>query len=632
MRNWILLLFFSLALTQYVSAQVDTEPPVVVKRSRNRVRIDGKQYYVHIVKKGETLYSLSRAYRVSQSEIAVANPDIYSGLKVGQALKIPVRPAKQKEDERYIYHIVKKKETLFGISRRYNLTVDELLAANPEAKDGIQVSQVLLIPRYKLQEHSEVPAADSVQFIIHEVQPKEGLFAISRRYGVDADLIKLYNRDKLRRGVKLGTSLRIPIITPQPDTVSVADTVAVNDEPVDPCNTSYSYNGETFNIAMLLPFTREQTVQPTDSTDIFAELESADAGRKRAARSADKRRITSGITLASLDFYEGFLLALDSVKRKGVSVNLSVFDTKRSPAVVERLSGDGSLDNADLIIGPFAVEELKPLVELADSRSIPLVSPFYNGPADFSRYPNVIELNQNHTDQLKFFIQDLRLQDTCRYIIVYDKYYLYSESNRLFDSLITQKADSLNIPLTRFNYMISMLKPAQVQDSLSKLLSHNSHNVLIISSDDEPFVTDFLGQLYAVKSFYNFGVSVYGPSRWRMMNNLSVDYLFNLDIRIFTPFYIDYRRSEVKRFIASFREHYRAEPNRFSFLGFDVGLYFLNVLKEYGKEFIPCLPRFYLPLLQSPFRFELNPAGSAKNRHQTLINYRSNFEILPCDE
>ena len=81
-----------LALLTLVSfSYILVSQEVEVKISKDKVRVDGKTYFVHIVQQGETLYSISKAYGVSQSDIAINNPDIYAGLKVGQALKIPAK-------------------------------------------------------------------------------------------------------------------------------------------------------------------------------------------------------------------------------------------------------------------------------------------------------------------------------------------------------------------------------------------------------------------------------------------------------------------------------------------------------------------------------------------------------------
>lgn len=70
---------------------------VQVQRSTNKVILEGTVYYIHTVKPGETLYAISRAYNISQKAIAVENPGVISGIQIGQALKIPVDGGPQEE-------------------------------------------------------------------------------------------------------------------------------------------------------------------------------------------------------------------------------------------------------------------------------------------------------------------------------------------------------------------------------------------------------------------------------------------------------------------------------------------------------------------------------------------------------
>ncbi|MCK7496006.1 MAG: LysM peptidoglycan-binding domain-containing protein [Comamonadaceae bacterium] len=86
MKNILLIIVLSFFSGNILFAQSDT---LKIEKSTDKVMIGGQVYYVHIVKAGETLYSLSNAYGVSQKEIAKENPEIFLGLIVGQALKIP---------------------------------------------------------------------------------------------------------------------------------------------------------------------------------------------------------------------------------------------------------------------------------------------------------------------------------------------------------------------------------------------------------------------------------------------------------------------------------------------------------------------------------------------------------------
>lgn len=630
MKRVVVFLVSILAFITVVAQESNV--PVKVERSRDKVKIEGKTYYIHIVKSGETLYAISKAYDISQSEIATNNPDIYAGIKVGQALKIPKKSDEVESDENYFYHIVKKKETLFGISRQYNVTVDDIIKLNPEVKEGLQQSQTIRIPKFKIEEHSEKPAADTLAFIIHEVQPKEGLFAISRKYGVDAKEIEFYNKELLADGVKLGTSLRIPI-KPKVDSTGIVVTKEVvtldsdsekDDKTVVPCRTDYTYNGAAFNIALFLPFTQ------VEAGNYDSNIEKA-VEQQLDSKSKSKDRLKkdfSQVTQASLQFYEGFLLAVDSAKHAGVSINLSTFDTKRIKNEVEGLLRKNLPGKTDLIVGSFLIDDLKPLADFALENGINLVSPLYNGATNLPQSDNIITINQSFKKQLEIFIEDFKFQDTCKYIIVYDKASLYSSSIKLFDSLLNLKVKG-NCKVVKIYHQTAIAKSADVQDSLMKVLDPSKQNVVIIPSEDEPFVSEFLGHLYGVKSFYNLRTTVYGPARWQKMKNIPSDYFYKLNLHVFTPFYVDYSRGEVKNFIADYRELYREEPTEYSYLGYDIGLYFITALKNYGVNFNDCLHNHSANLLQSGFLFDGLKQGSPfQNRKQFIVKYTSDYDVV----
>ena len=116
---------------------------------------DSKKYKTHTVEKKETLYAIAKKYGVAVEEISKANPGIESGIKEGQQLNIPVVsnptvvvtpvievPAVKTGK----IHKVEAKETLFGIAKKYNVSVDEIKKANPELIDGLKEGMEISIP------------------------------------------------------------------------------------------------------------------------------------------------------------------------------------------------------------------------------------------------------------------------------------------------------------------------------------------------------------------------------------------------------------------------------------------------------------------------------------------------------
>ena len=191
-----MLLALLLAMPMLVSSQ-----EVQVKRAEKAVTIGGKQFYMHHVKAGETLYAIAKAYRVTEEEILRYNPEVKSnGLQANTVVGIPVveipeekpvaeepkpveepktvvepKPAEEPKTvvqnpvepktindtivevggKRYVMHYVKKGETVWGLSRTFHVKESDIIAKNPEAKDGLKIGMVLGIPYVEEEQKTE---------------------------------------------------------------------------------------------------------------------------------------------------------------------------------------------------------------------------------------------------------------------------------------------------------------------------------------------------------------------------------------------------------------------------------------------------------------------------------------------
>ncbi len=179
-------------------------------RSTEKVMIGGKVFYVHTVKKGETLYSIAKAYFVNVDDIVSNNPSINTDLQPGQTLRIPDVPVKQAKsvapEEGQVLHVVSAGQTLYSISRIYGVPVADIEAVNPELKyDSLQVDQVIKIPigKNKVQEETKN------NYVTHKVVEKETLYSLSRKYGVSQEDIIKFNDPLLKDGLKTGLEIKI---------------------------------------------------------------------------------------------------------------------------------------------------------------------------------------------------------------------------------------------------------------------------------------------------------------------------------------------------------------------------------------------------------------------------------------
>ena len=179
------------------------------------IELNGKFYQVHTVARGESLYGISKRYGVSLGELAVCNPDVYYGIKVGQKLLIPTqKPSRERSDTGFSLHMVQEGETLYSIARQYGVTVAALRSYNGLTSDGLTKDSILRIPVAQGGEQSASGGGEA----LHVVQEGETLYSIARQHGVAVDALRNYNgltSDELTiKGV-----LRIPAVESSEQTV-----------------------------------------------------------------------------------------------------------------------------------------------------------------------------------------------------------------------------------------------------------------------------------------------------------------------------------------------------------------------------------------------------------------------------
>jgi ABC-type branched-subunit amino acid transport system substrate-binding protein/LysM repeat protein len=156
MKKIVLAFIFLFGFIIQTNAQEDFG---IIKSDKIEV-INGQKVFLHKVEKGQTLYSIAKAYQVDLKTLEKDTLNIH--LKIGQIIYIPVKidnnsKTATKEDSNYKTHTVLSKETLFGISRKYAIEEEDILNANPELKDGLKVGMLIKIPLNKIEIKAEKP-------------------------------------------------------------------------------------------------------------------------------------------------------------------------------------------------------------------------------------------------------------------------------------------------------------------------------------------------------------------------------------------------------------------------------------------------------------------------------------------
>lgn len=183
----------------------------------NFVFAQQEKSFKHTVSQGETIAQIAKKYNISEKEILQLNPGAENGLQENTSLVIPNQQSISyllKKNNvaavTYTKHQVTAKETLFGIAKQNNISVEALEKANAETlANGLKEGQILQIPSEKTNAISSVKETN-ISGNFHEVQSKETLFSIARLYNVSVKDLDELNTDLLKEGLKIGQRIAIP--------------------------------------------------------------------------------------------------------------------------------------------------------------------------------------------------------------------------------------------------------------------------------------------------------------------------------------------------------------------------------------------------------------------------------------
>ena len=594
-----------------------------IEKSNEKIFILGKGYYLHKVKSGHTLYSISKAYGVSQQKIINANLSLKDGLKSGMELKIPTISSvvennsidynNSKAQNKYIYHTVKRKQTLYFLTKKYNVNQGVLFEHNPELKNGLKTGQTIKIPKI-------IPDTpnNSSDYYFHKIEAGETLFSLSQKYKTDMNVLKTVNPE-LHKDLKVGQIIKIPKSNFTKNEILIINHKKDNIENYDfdpqyfevagttPCN-KFVYNKNIkFKIAVLLP--------------LYIEENKLLKGSKRYYKNSKR----------FYEFYQGLLIAANKIKKTGVSVEFVIRDTKglNGTARIRNIFYDKDILNSDLIIGPIYSENFKIASSIAKQHKINIVAPLE------LKYSNLV--NKNPFVFLATPDMEARINIISKHLAKsYDKSIVVIHNGTAKEKQIIDifKAKLVNsfaaykninkIVFKQVNYRITGKNG--VEDALSIGLG----NIVIIPSLDRVFITNLLTQLNYLSDKYR--ITTYGMLSTQYLRNVEVKYLRNLNFHYGTNSYIDYKNKNVKNFIYSYRTFFASEPSLYSFLAHDITWYFTNILKQYGKHFQFCMSSSRKYSFNNGLRYEFNykrvsPFSGFENKWLNIIKINKNYEL-----
>ena len=485
-----------------------------MKISQDKVRVNGKSYYAHVVTEKQTLFSISKAYDVSLQDIYDSNRNLdleNAGLKVGQVIFIPTQGTKPA--------VPSPSETVS--SAPVEPVIPDKKTANDKKDSGSALDRWLYPGKYRTSTGSE---GDT------RVSPSE----------------------------------------PDSLVVRTDSSAFVLDIP------------QTVKVAMILPFTSSKL---SDNT---------------------------------VDFYSGALLAARDYGRMGVSVEIEAMDVRDSASITP-----ASLENYDVVIGPISSKDMNVLLDKCPEGKF-IISPLDPQAAALSKDRPSIQAPTptalQNEDIVNWAIQDMMPGDSL--VLITSKGAPLSEGSRC----IIETLRNSGVKYHTISYGI--LEGLSIQKAFEWHHSANGTTRYIVAADDESFVNDAVRNVNLML-FKKHDVALYAPSRIRSFNMIETEYLHSVNTHISAAYFTDFNNKKVSDFIMTYRALYNVEPNQFAFHGYDTMNCFISICHEFGRQWAKVLKDYNGHGLQTDFRFEREEGNEGfVNTAVRRVVYTPDYQIV----
>lgn len=552
------------------------------------------RFETHRVKRKETLFSLSQQYDVSIDDIKRYNKHLYSEeLRKGERIRIPLNLPKAREEQvvenpslsnpldlTLKEHVVLPKETLYGISRKYNITIADLQRLNPNL-ERLQPGMVLKVRNGNVEKVVDV---EGDLFKYYLVKPKETLFSLTRRFGISRDSLLTLN-PALADGLKSGMVLKIP-------NKEIPDVMEFEEEEIVNLERRIS-NYQTKNIAVMLPFNLDKVVK-TDTSN-------------NAAQRIKKDRVLQ----ISLDFYSGVLMAVDSAKNLGISTRLNTYDTQQSAGKVHAIINSNDFSDTDVVIGPILQSTAEAAASALQFKNVPVISP----------------LTKKQVNSLGNFLQTRPTDEMLAQAMI---------------SYISENADGKNIviiadassaakkrELMDFFPAAKLVNPKEGsfidQSELVAALSEEKPNWVILEATKIGVLSNTTSYLNSLAEKYKVTLFTTDKNSAYDSDNVSNNHLGKLSFHY--PSVDRVYGAENSAFIKKYLKKYGVVPNTYAVRGFDVTYDILLRLASSEDLYSSLNEEATTQYVENKFSYETKLTGGYQNKAIYIMAYDKDLNL-----
>lgn len=568
-------------------------------KSNDIVVIRGKSYYLHTVQPGQTLYSICKAYGANIDEVKSLNDKKDNALSLYEVLKVPYTDPFVQQDDKFYYHKVVKGETFYSIARLYKIKPKRLLKFNEgyAQNQPLAVGAVVKLPLAEID--LSVLGEEEIEASVgkkQEIRPERPVRNESVKKVEEASVTDILQNALMQKNEKTEQEpeKETTTVIGATDKMEIPDYISEVVMPVDPF----------VKVALLLPFSAKDY-------PVFVDTLVEKMPVQISARSEQ-----------FISFYEGVLLAVDSLKNQGYKVNLKVFDTERSAEKMYTMVDEIDRFHPDLIIGPVYGSVYKALMDDLTNKNIPVIYPLSSRSEEFGVYPDFIQVNPSMkaltvamSDWLREEAEEANL--VCLNLTGNEVSHSDLEDIRLFKEYM-HRIGSMNF----YDWNTS----AVPLDGLRLQLLPDRENIIILPTTKEAEVSKILPVLSALTDGYR--ITVVGFPEWQAFTSVDHETYFKLNTKIFTYSYVDNTTEPAKRFALKYRKYFYTEPNNLAYKAFDMSLYFIELAAKYRDRTLDALEFYPRNGDFSRFYFQKMEGQAGKeNQGFYIVNFGSDYRL-----
>ncbi|MUU77673.1 LysM peptidoglycan-binding domain-containing protein [Winogradskyella sp. HL2-2] len=563
------------------NSKIKNEP--IVENSRE---LTG--YKSHKVKRKETIYSITKQYGISEEELKKANRRLYSeNLIKGDKLRIPQYRtiiSKQTLSNTVKKYTVQPSEGKWRIAYKFGISVSELEDLNPNMNEVIQPGDTLNVPN--IEDTDEKPIEASYGY--YEVLPKETFYGLKGKLNLTQEQLEQLNPDLKTSGLKAGMVLKIP----QSSETRIAATINSNINTTDLKRNLTNF--KTKKIALMMPY----------------QLHKIDVDSVEEAKDRIKNNKLLSIVL---DFHVGVLMALDSAKQLGISTNLKVFDTRYHSAITSKLLAENDFSDYDAVIGPMQEESFDRVASALKGDRVPVIAAM-NKPKQV--YSNVFQTLPEDKLLRKTMLDFIKADSLKVQVVI-----ISDRANKADSEALQKQFPGSKLILSRLDKKNKTKDAFFIYHSELQNVFKPGKTIVFLETDNDSFASSVISMLNGF-NVDKTEIILTTLKKGKAFESKDIDNINLSNLKFhYASVHRDYDESKTNGFVKAYRKEYGVTPSKYVARGFDITLDLLMRLASAENLYEASGDTVETEYIENKFRYTTDFFGGYVNQAVYVVKF-----------